>query len=155
MRFIDLRDPSRDRARIDRELDPFPERLNGLVRNRIPQAKVIDDDLHDADPIASSVVKFVGRPRVESDEQVLRGGTPENAERSRAGKAGSANAPTATAKTPLVRRWQARSGMPGPHLPDSSERLNDLTVRARSLRASSAATGFINRIKPKSSPCAV
>jgi hypothetical protein len=38
--------------------------------------------------------------------------------------------------------------------PDSSERLNDLTVRVRSLLANSAATGFINRIKPKSSPSA-
>ena len=38
--------------------------------------------------------------------------------------------------------------------PDSSERLNDLAVRVRSLLASSAATGFINRIKPKSSPSA-
>ena len=37
---------------------------------------------------------------------------------------------------------------------DSSERLNDLMVRARSLLASSAATGFINRIKPKRSPSA-
>jgi hypothetical protein len=32
---------------------------------------------------------------------------------------------------------------------DSSERLNDSMVRARSLLANSAATGFINRIKPK------
>jgi hypothetical protein len=39
--------------------------------------------------------------------------------------------------------------------PDSSERLNDLTVRVRSLLANSAATGFINRIKPKSSPSAM
>ena len=39
--------------------------------------------------------------------------------------------------------------------PDSSERLNDLTVRVRSLLAKSAATGFINRIKPKSSPSAM
>jgi hypothetical protein len=38
--------------------------------------------------------------------------------------------------------------------PDSSERLNDLTVRVRSLLANSAATGFINRIKPKRSPSA-
>ena len=38
--------------------------------------------------------------------------------------------------------------------PDSSERLNDLTVRVRSLLANSAANGFINRIKPKSSPSA-
>jgi hypothetical protein len=38
--------------------------------------------------------------------------------------------------------------------PDSSERLNDLTVRVRSLLANSSATGFINRIKPKSSPSA-
>ena len=34
--------------------------------------------------------------------------------------------------------------------PDSSERLNDSTVRARSLLANRAATGFINRITPKS-----
>ena len=39
--------------------------------------------------------------------------------------------------------------------PDSSERLNDLMVRVRSLLANSAATGFINRIKPKSSPSAM
>jgi len=39
--------------------------------------------------------------------------------------------------------------------PDSSERLNDLTVRVRSLLAISAATGFINRITPKSSPSAM
>jgi hypothetical protein len=38
---------------------------------------------------------------------------------------------------------------------DSSERLNDLTVRVRSLLANSAATGFIKRIKPKSSPSAM
>ena len=38
---------------------------------------------------------------------------------------------------------------------DSSERLNDLTVRVRSLLANSAATGFINRMKPKSSPSAM
>ena len=37
---------------------------------------------------------------------------------------------------------------------DSSERLNDLTVRARSLLASRAATGFISRITPKSWPSA-
>jgi len=37
---------------------------------------------------------------------------------------------------------------------DSSDRLNDSTVRHRSLLANSAATGFINRIKPKSSPSA-
>jgi hypothetical protein len=38
--------------------------------------------------------------------------------------------------------------------PDSSERLNDSTVRVRSLLANSAATGFINRITPKRSPSA-
>jgi hypothetical protein len=32
---------------------------------------------------------------------------------------------------------------------DSSERLNDLMVRARSLLAIKAATGFINRMRPK------
>jgi hypothetical protein len=38
--------------------------------------------------------------------------------------------------------------------PDSNERFNASTVRVRSLRANSAATGFINRIMPKSSPSA-
>lgn len=36
----------------------------------------------------------------------------------------------------------------------SSERLNDLMVRVRSLLAISAAAGFISRIKPKSRPSA-
>jgi hypothetical protein len=36
-----------------------------------------------------------------------------------------------------------------------SERFNERMVRVRSLLASSAATGFISRIRPKSSPSAV
>ena len=44
---------------------------------------------------------------------------------------------------------------PGTVYPDSSERLNDSTVRVRSLLANRAATGFINRIMPKSSPSAM
>ena len=39
--------------------------------------------------------------------------------------------------------------------PDSSERFIDSRVRVRSLLANSAATGFINRITPKSSPSAM
>jgi hypothetical protein len=38
--------------------------------------------------------------------------------------------------------------------PDSSERLSDSSVRVRSRLASSAATGFINRINPRRSPSA-
>ncbi len=52
------------------------------------------------------------------------------------------------------RAGRARSSQALRVYPDSSERLNDLTVRVRSLLANSAATGFINRIKPKSSPSA-
>ena len=44
-------------------------------------------------------------------------------------------------------------GSPDPRLySDSSDRFNASTVRARSLLASRAATGFISRIAPKSSP---
>jgi hypothetical protein len=50
--------------------------------------------------------------------------------------------------------WRARVARLLRVYPDSSDRLNDLTVRVRSLLANRAATGFINRIKPKSSPSA-
>ena len=53
---------------------------------------------------------------------------------------------TSSGKTQAVRR---------PVYPDSSDRLNDSRVRVRSLLANSVATGFINRIRPKSSPSAV
>jgi hypothetical protein len=52
MRLIDLRDTSRECACVDREPHPLPQRVNGRVCNRITQAKVIDNDVHDADPIA-------------------------------------------------------------------------------------------------------
>ena len=54
-------------------------------------------------------------------------------------------------RAPALMSWPNYFGS----YPDSSERLNDLTVRDRSLLANSAATGFINRINPKSSPSAV
>jgi hypothetical protein len=48
MPVIDLRDLSRERARIDDKPHSFPRCLRGRVGERVAQVQVIDDDMHEA-----------------------------------------------------------------------------------------------------------
>jgi len=52
--LVDLYDAGSERACIHHELHPLPRRLDGRVTQRIAQAEVVDDDMHDADRIAHS-----------------------------------------------------------------------------------------------------
>ena len=48
MPFVDLRDASRERARVNNELHPLPRRLDGRVGDRLAKAEVVDHDVHEA-----------------------------------------------------------------------------------------------------------
>jgi hypothetical protein len=51
MSLIDLRDASRERACIDDKPHTRPRCLHGCVYHRVTQTEVVDDDVHQADPI--------------------------------------------------------------------------------------------------------
>ncbi len=58
MRLIDLRDTSRERACIDCEPHPFPNRINGRLGYRFAKTEVVDDNVHRVDAIAWSGYLF-------------------------------------------------------------------------------------------------
>ena len=54
MCLINFRDTSRERTCIDDKLHTLPCRLHGDVGDRVPEAEMVDDDVHAADLIAAA-----------------------------------------------------------------------------------------------------
>ena len=54
MCLIDFRDTSRERTCIDDKLHTLPRCLHGGIADRVPEAEMVDDDVHAADLIAAA-----------------------------------------------------------------------------------------------------
>ena len=54
--LVNLRDPSRERTRIDDKLHPLGGCPHGHVGQRVTEAEMVDHDVHEVDPIVPRVV---------------------------------------------------------------------------------------------------